>query len=315
MSTSDLPSDEQPARDAALKWWTRIDAGALSPAESEEFAAWLTRRPENKAAFDEVSLLWGELEVLRPHLPRVAPATAAPRRSWRMRGAALAAVLVALFLSADDLALLLRATERTGVGETRRVVLADGSRVQLAANSAIAVDFGTGARRLSLLRGEAWFEVAPDAKRPFSVAAGGGVVTALGTAFDVATDKTRTEVTVGEHRVRISGGGPNVVVEAGRQSAFGPGLAAAPPYPVDVDQVTAWRRGKLIFEDKPLGEVMAALSQYHHGYFLIVDPAIRQRRVTGVFEAADPLGAIRIIERSLGLDATYLSRFLVLLRG
>lgn len=313
---SSNPSPERKAREEeAFRWWTRIDAGALSPEESRAFAAWLTQHPGNKAAFDEASRLWGELETLRPYLAGTAAPAPAPRLSWRMRAAAIAALLLALFLSADEIVLRLRATERTGVGETRIVSLEDGSRVQLNVNSAIAVDFDSGARRLSLLRGEAWFEVAPDASRPFSVAAGGGVITALGTIFDVTTERARTEVTVAEHRVLITGNGPNVIVEAGRQSAFGPGLAAAASYPVDVDQVTAWRRGKLIFEDRPLREVVAALGQYHHGYFLIVDPGVRERRVTGVFNASDPIGAIRVIERSLGLKVTYVTRFLVVLRG
>jgi transmembrane sensor len=210
---------------------------------------------------------------------------------------------------------MLRGAERTGVAETRIITLPDGSRVQLNARSAIAVDYAHDARRVSLLRGEAFFNVAPDASRPFSVSAGDGVVTALGTAFDVATEAGRTEVTVTEHRVRISGGGPNVLVDAGSQTAFGPGVAAAPPYPVDIDEVTAWRRGKLIFEDRPLAEVMAALGKYHRGVFLILGEAARKRRVTGVFEASDPIGAVRIIERSLGLSAIFLSDYVVVLRG
>jgi transmembrane sensor len=114
--------------------------------------------------------------------------------------------------------------------------------------------------------------------------------------------------------VRLAGAGPSVIVEAGAQSAFGKGVAAVAPYTVDADHVTAWRRGKLIFDDKPLGEVVAILSRYHHGFLFIVDPTIRSRRVTGVFETRDPLAALRAIEKSLGLRAYSLGS-LVLLGG
>lgn len=314
MNRDESSREEEERRTTAIRWWTRLDSGALSPSESEEFVGWLTRDPVNKAAFDDVVRLWGDLESLRPHVS--SPAAPPRPRRFKMIGASAFAVLALVsFVWFDDLSILWRAHAHTGTGEIRVVILEDGSHVQLNANSAIAVGYSDQQRRITLLEGEAWFEVRPDPVRPFSVAVANGMVTALGTSFDIATDNTRTEVTVAEHRVRISSGGPDVIVGEGQQSAFGPGLAVAPPYPVDVDTATAWRRGKLIFEDKSLGEVIATLRQYHRGYLLIVDPAIRQRRVTGVFETADPLGAIRALERSLGLHVTYLTDFLVLLHG
>jgi transmembrane sensor len=83
---------------------------------------------------------------------------------------------------------------------------------------------------------------------------------------------------------------------------------------VDADGVAAWRRGRLMFQDRPLGEVVAALNRYHRGLFWAA-PSIRGRRVSGVFSTAKPLDAIRAIELSLGLNATYVSDYLVLLRG
>jgi len=102
-------------------------------------------------------------------------------------------------------------------------------------------------------------------------------------------------------------------VNAGQQTTYGPDLSVLPPYSADAEGATAWRRGKLIFQDKPLGEVVAILDHYHHGYFWAA-PAIRDRRVTGVFSTSNPLEAIRVIELSLGLRATYLGDYLVLLR-
>jgi transmembrane sensor len=303
-------------RKAAIRWWTRLDAAPPSPKEQQDFVDWLTRDPANRAAFEEICCLWGDLEIVRPLITTL-PRDASPRRVFAEKaaiGAGLAAVAFTLFLFSDDIWILLRAQMRTGAAETRIVNLPDGSRIELGPWSAIATDFDEKKRSLTLLKGEAWFDVAPDAARPFSVSVAGGAVTALGTAFDISTDRGRTEVTVAKHRVRVASSGPAIVVSEGMQSAFSPGVTAVDPYPVEVDHVTAWRRGKLIFDDKPLGEVVSILGRYHHGYILIVDPAIRARRVTGVFDSAQPMAAIQAIEKALGLRALYLG-YLVTLAG
>jgi transmembrane sensor len=315
MSADHAPSEaELERRRAAIAWWMRLDSGASTPAEREAFAAWLTAEAANKAAFDDICRLWGDLEILRPRLQPAARASSPPHLTRLRIGAALAGLALALALSYDELAIRWRAGHLTGTGELRSLVLEDGSRVELGPDSALETNFAGGERRVTLLRGEAWFAVAPDSARPFSVATPAGTATALGTAFDVSIQGARTEVTVTEHRVRLSGAGPSVIVEQGAQSAFAPGVAAVSPYPVDMDQVTAWRRGKLIFDDKPLAEVLATLSRYRRGYVALVDPSLRGRRVTGVFETRDPEAALRAIQKSLGLRAVSLG-FVTLIGG
>lgn len=312
MEEDDAADDEASRRRAAIAWWTRLDCRAPSPREREEFVRWLTSNSANREAFEDVCRLWGDLEGLRPFVDEfeITP----PRRAPFRLVANLAAVAIALlcYVLFDDVWILLRAQSWTGVAETRTVHLADGSRVELGPRSAIALDFDGGKRNVTLLRGEAWFDVAPDAARPFSVLVSGGSVTALGTSFDVSTARGRTEVTVAQHRVRVAAGGPPMIVDEGEQSAFAPGVAAVDPYRVQVEHVTAWRRGKLIFDDKPLGEVVAILRQYHRGYIMILDPSIRERRVSGVFDAAEPLAAIVAIEKALGLRALDLGYFVAL---
>ncbi len=308
--TQDNP-DRKDRRDTALDWWVRLDAGALSGAELSAFRAWLAKDPANEAAFEEVCDFWGGLEKLKGRLP-VTPVARGRPRAWA--AAALAAAVLAIFVWFDGIALYWRADVSTGTGEVKIVTLEDGSRVQLNADSAIAKDFSGGQRRLTLLKGEAWFDVASDPSRPFTVTAAGGTTTALGTSFDIATESARTDITVTSHRVAVEEGGTRQSVEAGEQTAYGPGLAVLSPYAVDSDAVTAWRRGKLMFQDRPLGEVIKALNRYHRGLFWAA-PSIRGRRVTGVFSTAKPVEALRVIELSLGLRAITFGEYLVLLRG
>jgi transmembrane sensor len=315
MEEDDAPFDRASRRRTAIEWWTRLDCRAPTPQEREAFVLWLTRDPSNREAFEKVCRIWGDLEGLRPLIDEfeVPP----PRRMPHARVAAgLVGLAFALlsYVFFDDAWIMLWAQARTGVAETRMVRLADGSRIELGPRSAISLDFDEGKRNVTLLRGEAWFDVAPDPGRPFSVLVARGSVTALGTSFDISTTEERTEVTVAQHRVRVATGGPALIVDEGEQSAFGPGVAAVDPYRVRVDHVTAWRRGKLIFDDRPLTEVVSVLGHYLRGYILILDPSIRERRVSGVFDAAEPMAAISAIEKALGLRALDLG-YLVVLTG
>ncbi|TDX65188.1 FecR family protein [Methylosinus sp. sav-2] len=301
---------ESASQDSAVAWWVRRDAGDMSSAEIAAFEAWIAD-PANAAAFAYICALCGEVKALKP---RRVDALAARRRRRMAYAAALAATLAAV-ASFDSLRLLWSADFRTAAGETRMVTLSDGSKIQLGGRSAIAVHYAAGERALTLLEGEAFFDVAPDVARPFVVTAAGGSVTALGTSFDIALENDGARVTVAEHKVAVASHGEKTIVEEGRQCDFGPATPTSAPVPVAVPDATAWRRGKLIFVDRPLGEVVDILSRYHRGYIIVASDSTRRLRVTGVFDAADPIGALRAIEASLALDAIHIGDYLVALRG
>ncbi|WP_018268043.1 FecR family protein [Methylosinus sp. LW4] len=303
--------NEPSPRDAAIDWLMRCNEGPLSRAERAELAEWL-EDDAHRAAFEDICAMYGRLTTMDFG---VAPAR---RRSPFVRaigGAAAAAVLAAaaLFLFFDDLAFLFHADHYAGAGAPRHVTLADGSRVELDARSAITLHFGPRERRLTLLEGEAWFEVAPDPSRPFVVEAGGGTVTALGTAFDVALRKERTDVTVGEHRVAVTSGGRTIVVGESERSAYAPDAAAQAPSETDVARATSWRQGALIFENATLGEVIETIGRYHRGRVFLADPALRARRVSGVFGSDDPREALQEVEAALGLREIALTGYLIML--
>lgn len=301
--------ERQSARDAAIDWLMRRNEGRTSKGEQAAFEAWLVADPANRAAYDEISDIYGRLAAM----DFGPPAPEARGRVFAATLSAIAAALIVAFVFFDDLSMFLRSDHYAGPGETKLVTLEDGSRVQLDSRSAIALRYGAGERRLVLLEGQAWFDVAADVSRPFVVEAAGGSVTALGTAFDVSVEKDRVSVAVGEHRVAVASGGRTVVVTEGEQSAYGEGGAAQPPRPVDLARATSWRNGSLIFENAALGDVVAALGRYHRGHVFFADAALRSRRVTGVFGANDPLEALGEIEAALGLRMAMLTKYLIVL--
>src|ERR1044072_3765085 len=199
-------------RELAARWAVRLDAGDCSAKEMERLDAWLNADPSHRAALDAARDLWCELNV--PALEAVRRPPSSPdtksHRSllWPSVGATVV-LTIAAWIARDEWPIPLRADEWTGVGESRWVSLDDGSRVQLNTDSAISVDYSGRKRGVTLLKGEAAFEVAHDSSRPFQVNAAGGTVTALGTVFQVriveGTD-VATHVVVTEGRVQVRSG-------------------------------------------------------------------------------------------------------------
>ncbi|AEG01243.1 FecR family protein [Methylomonas methanica] len=317
--------DKQPnaaVKREATDWWVRLDSGELDPQQYQAFQRWLNADPSHTLAFNEITQLWGELDAIKP---LIAPATsrqpaAKNRRVNRValpRFAAwpVAVAVCCLMLWLSPFGLLLRADLHTGVGEIRRVQLSDGSTVTLNSDSALSVSMQADARHLTLLKGEALFQVSPDKNRPFRVYAGAGSVTALGTAFNIRLWDKRTEVTVTEHSVAINldRGAQTTRLEEGQSLTFDArdGMGAAQI--ADTRALTAWQRGTLVFQDKPLGEVVAELNRYRHGYLLIGDDTIAQRRVNGVFHINDPLAALDALQTSLQIKTTRIGDYLILL--
>lgn len=296
------------AHEAAIDWWVLAKADDLSGERRAAFEAWRAADPAHARAYDEIAGMFEEARALRP--ARQAPRALRPARA---AVATLLAASLAVFAFFDDLAILLQADHATGVAEARTVTLPDGSHVELAAGSAIALRFDAGRRGVRLLAGEAWFEVAPDAARPFVVEAAGGTATALGTAFDVALQRSGARVAVGEHAVAVTSGGSRIVVGERQETSFAADAPAHAPASVAAENVAAWRRGALVVEDRPLGEVLATLGRYRHGVVLCLRASTCARRVSGVFSTAEPLTTLREIEFFLGLHAVQLTSYLIFL--
>ena len=208
--------------DAALERFIRARDVDADPADRQALADWAAADPAHEAALARVEAMWGA-DVFATALARsVQPATSGATRRPRQRAwplALAASVLLMIGIGAAlDLPLRLRADAITATGERRLVVLADGSRVTLDTDSAIAVTIDETGRHLTLLEGRAFFEVTPDAARPFEVAAGPARVRVTGTAFAVgftADDAVMVQVRSG----RVEAGA------AGRSRALGAGDA------------------------------------------------------------------------------------------
>lgn len=188
----------------------------------------------------------------------------------------------------------------TRVGEQRNVTLSDGSTVQLNTDTAVSLDFASEARRLVLHRGEAYFQVAAGARRPFEVATDFGTVRALGTAFSVRAGDGSAEVTVYEHSVSVTAQNGTTLsrLGQGRQVRFTE-TSLDLPQPADLHRQGAWRRRQLVFEDLPLAEVVRELNRYRPGRITILDADAARQRVTGNIDIRTPDLALQSLVESL----------------
>lgn len=329
--TMDPVTTDAATIDAALERFIRARDPDAAPGEAEALAAWAAADPAHAAALARVEALWGA-DVFATALAKAATADMAPadartpapisaaiaarRRRPVLRRLALAAsVLVAVGIGAVlDLPVRLQADAVTATGERRVMMLADGSRVTLDTDTAIAVTIDDTGRHLRLLGGRAFFEVSPDGARPFTVAAGPATVRVTGTAFAVgftADDAVRVQVRSG--RVEAGAAGRSVALAAGdalRLDDAGPGAVTRP----DPAQSLGWLDGRLVFADRPLGEVLAELDRYLPGRILITDPALANRRVTGNYRLDDPADSALSLAAVAGARVTDLAGMLLILR-
>ncbi len=290
--------------DAAL----RARFAAWRGADARHAEAWRRISQAGDALAAAPSTLWDEaLPPRRRHR----------RPVFRPLAAAAMAACIALLL-VPSLGLHLRADHVTGTGVTGTVRLDDGSTVELGPDSAVAVDYGGGSRRVRLLAGQAWFEVAPDAARPFTVEAGSVTATVLGTAFDVKRLAGSTDVSVEHGRVRVSDkGGPASLsreLTAGEWVRIGEdhGLEAGVNRP---DMIGQWRRGHLLVQNRTIADVIEEIRPWRAGWIVLADSDFGRRRVTGFYDLRDPDVTLASLVHPGGGRVVRVTPWLTIVRG
>jgi transmembrane sensor len=189
----------------------------------------------------------------------------------------------------------------TAIGEQRTIELVDGSVLQLNSKSRIETKLSATGRDIQLLQGEATFKVTPDPARPFRVHAGGAIIQAIGTQFNVNQRPSGITVSVIEGRVRISGDRP-AVLGAGEEARVGRTGGIERRGTVDPQIISAWRQHRLVFRDDTLEDIVAEFNRYNaNSQIRLEGDAILARRYTAVFDANDPASLVAFLRQDAGL--------------
>jgi ferric-dicitrate binding protein FerR (iron transport regulator) len=141
--------------------------------------------------------------------------------------------------------------------------LSDGSHVWLNAGSSVTYPVAfIGSERKVTITGEAYFEVAHDASKPFVVSKNDVSVIVLGTHFNVNAydDEDALRVTLLEGSVKV-GGKKEVVIKPGEQAVVGDDIKVKKD--VDVDEVMAWKNGKFYFNEADIQTIMRQVARWY----------------------------------------------------
>jgi transmembrane sensor len=330
----------------AAHWMALLDSNQVTEADRGAFAAWLGEDPLHQGAFEELSEVWARLCMLSdvPAMiehPKIVPFPASaqvdafeavlpPKRSeWTTLAASLLVIVGVLlhvsFGSPSDV-------HTTQVGQIESVVLEDGSRVELNALTAIAVQVDDRRREIRLSDGEAIFHVEKD-DRPFVVKTELAVISAVGTRFSVRSDASMVEVSVLNGLVSVAATNPgaalteyesNLLVRFSDEIALlGAGqrlklTRESQHYQVveaaAMDNDLSWRNGEIVFADTPLMTAVSRLRRYQSTNIFIGDPVLNSLRVSGRFPTTDVEPFLAMLKDQYGIAANRDSGNYIVLR-
>ncbi len=313
--------ESNPLLQTATEWFVELRSDSVSGERVAEWQDWMGAEAHRRA-FERVEAFW-ELEPRTEAVRWPSDATVAADdysgdetvSAWRTRQSAVPACprrlrrLAPFGLAAGVCAVAVLAWMRDGgvvvetaVGETRSLALSDGSKVTAGGRTEFVARLDEHSRQITITEGEAFFEVAQDKQRPFTVRTGATSITALGTAFNIRCGKARTVITVAEGSVRVDG--PTAArLEAGEQLSIDATATADTRMQVDAGSVAGWREGRLQYFNEPLSAVVADLARYSSRKISVEDRAVGKLQVTGVVLEQNIDGWLSSLETTFEIEA------------
>ena len=298
------------ASDAAARFIARMDADDWGDADEAMLQAWLDEDPMRQGLLLHMQAQWIALAPPVDEADQVeedpedleAQSSRWGRRTFLAGLAASTALVFGAVRWSEG-----PAEYATRLGEIRRLPLSDGSVMTMNSGSNLTVAMAKQARQVELTQGEAWFEVAKDARRPFVVAAGNVRVQAVGTAFSVRRRETGVEVQVTEGVVETWAdgdrslhmrlvAGDRATISAHAVLDYETGMSSS------VDRALAWRSGMIDLNGRTLADAAEEFNRYNPRQIIIADPHIAREELDGLFRINDPEGFAQAVKASLGVS-------------
>jgi transmembrane sensor len=298
------PHDRSAAAEAAA-WIAQLQRPDRDTELENAFRKWLRSDPAHAAAFEHATTVWNQL----PGVGALYRERARRHTPWRPLAIAasvalVAGILVLLHVLGGDV-------YATAVGEQRLVKLEDGSWIALNTDTVVKTRRVPGWRYVVLERGEAIFDIAKDASRPFIVAARDERVRALGTSFAVRYDDANVSVTLLEGKVMVepprwpwSPGKITPVEMTAGQRWRSQDNAATRLTAAELEALTAWRHGELILNETSLRDAVAEMNRYGDRALVILTPATGTVPISGVFKTRESEQFALTVAALHGLTAT-----------
>ncbi|HEU0276596.1 MAG TPA: FecR domain-containing protein, partial [Rhodanobacteraceae bacterium] len=302
-------------------WFIRMLDESCPAEQRTAFARWCAADPAHARAYADVQRLWADTAAAasRPDLRAEAHAAATPRaaasrRRWfvpALAGSVAALLLVVglgwgMLMHTGSPAPLHYAT---ATGQLRTVRLPDGSSLVLDTDSEVTVAYRPRLRSVTLVRGRALFRVHHDAARPFQVHVDAGVVTDLGTVFQVSRGAKGADVVLIRGAVSVANVArgtvkpqsvalrPNEALSISRAGVIGVPRSVLPT------AVDAWTHGDVVASDWPLSRLVADMNRYSTTKLVLGEPDLAEVRISGVFHVGDQQSLIRMLRLGWSIEA------------
>lgn len=336
-------NDNKSVQEQANLWITRLDKG-LSSEEKQQLTAWINQDTAHYSALSRMSSLWGDIST-QHELQGLfgAKQEKKPASDYLMKGflaASIASVALLLTNLANDVGQLWQGSEtstsyqlayqtfNTQYGQQKEVTLTDGSIVKLNTNTVIEVAYSDKQRKITLIRGEAKFDVAKDKQRPFTVISGQNAFTALGTIYNVQRDSAHDmELVVEEGRVLVSKANiarttllkaikpskqhenpaaltnANIISAGEKIAIIDTKLAKKQKISLpDINNELAWQQGMIIFDGESLAQVLTEVSRYNDVNFMPISTDIAKLKVSGYFKTNDINGLLQSLNYNFAIN-------------
>lgn len=294
-------------RAEAAEWFARMQNPKCTQETRTACDQWCNADSRNELAYEQCRTLWLMTRELKndPDIARELASTHSQhrrksygfgaRKHWHMLGVAATFLVVTV---AALLKLSLTHEEyTTRVAEQRVIQLPDGSTAMLNTDSHIVVHFSGSRRAIELTKGEAYFSVSKDPKRPFEVTAASGVVRAVGTEFNVALLNRRILVDVTEGVVEFKAPASTETqltthllsthIKEGEAISFRKGDTRLSIQPANSARISAWQARKIYFSENTLEDAVAEYNRYTKEKIIILNDELKHQKISGVFNIND----------------------------
>lgn len=321
-----LNSEEQRIEQTS-EWIAKIDRGLLQ-VEKIEFEQWLGKDKRNLKMLMDMAKMWDKMDALS-QLSEIFPHSPA-KSHWLTRGkyAVAASFIVVSLLSitlwkgetflndtVPNQQLVSQNIYTTDVGEHATFYLQDKTKVVLNTDSKVKVTYTDKQRLFELLQGELHVTVAHNQSLPLNVYAGSKIIQAVGTAFNVELRNRQVELIVTDGKVLVADQNENVndpltlknvrlptsslavskgqKVELGAVSEQVLGIEQS-----DIEANLSWQQGNLIFRGESLQQAMNEVSRYTDYQFELVDEALKNIQIAGLFKTGDVDGLLAALQQN-----------------
>ena len=289
------------------RWWVvHMDLYGEDAAVRTRFETWLAKDVDHAVAYHQSKNLWSDMALAfdigdEDDPPAPTPPAAHPP-----------VIPFLWFLPKLDWYM---ADYTNETPRPKKIVLADGTTVTLDGKSAVDVDYREGLRQISLVAGQAFFDVQPSAQTPFVVQTGRVAARALGTAYSVREYEGRITVSVREGRVAVSAGSieNTVQLHAMERVTLESGTGRLQKTRVS-QNAFAWLQGHLIAQNRLLHDVLGELERYSNSRIFVLNTALRQKKISGRFDVTDAMQVIEDIALLLNADLVKITDGIIFIR-